>query len=303
MTRSMRSHPPSNYLFKIESFSLLAEANVENFKSDTFEAGGYQWRLVLYPNGNKRSNGSGYISLYLEIVTEKTADLSLDWEVDVDFKLFVFDQIRDQYLALKDMEEPVRRFYEMKKEWGFSQLLSQETFKNGDNGYLVEDRCIFGAELFIIEPTPKLGQLSMIKNPSEGTITWKIENFSSLHQKFYSSPVKSVGDTKWYLMVYPKGHVEGECTHLSLFLALAEPDKLPPQRQVYVKYNLRLRDQIKSNHFQFNAPAENWFSVSSKSWGYGKFVSLKDLKDSSKGYLVQDSLIVEAELLVISKLK
>ncbi|KAK9006676.1 hypothetical protein V6N11_019010 [Hibiscus sabdariffa] len=66
----MRSHPPGHYLFKIESFSLLAEANVENFKSDTFEAGGYQWRLVLYPNGNKRSNGSGHISLYLEIVIE-----------------------------------------------------------------------------------------------------------------------------------------------------------------------------------------------------------------------------------------
>ncbi|KAK9006678.1 hypothetical protein V6N11_019012 [Hibiscus sabdariffa] len=112
----MRSHPPGHYLFKIESFSLLAEANVENFKSDTFEAGGYQWRLVLYPNGNKRSNGSGYISLYLEIFIEKTQNFSLNWEVNVDFKLFVFDQIRDQYLIIKDMEVPVRRFYEMKKE-------------------------------------------------------------------------------------------------------------------------------------------------------------------------------------------
>ncbi|KAK8593888.1 hypothetical protein V6N12_045961 [Hibiscus sabdariffa] len=177
-------------------------------------------RLVLYPNGNKRSNGSGYISLYLEI--EKTENFSLHWEVNVDFKLFVFDQIRDQYLAIKDIEVPVRRFYEMKKEWGFSQLLSQETFKNGDNGYLVEDCCIFGAELLIIEPPPELGQLSMIKNPSGGTIRWKIENFSLLDQKVYYSPVQSVGDIKWYLMVYPKGHLEGEGTHFSCLIVEAE---------------------------------------------------------------------------------
>ncbi|KAK9006683.1 hypothetical protein V6N11_019017 [Hibiscus sabdariffa] len=299
----MRSHPPSHYLFKIESFSLLAEAKVENFKSDTFEAGGHQWRLVLYPNGNEKSNGSGHISLYLEIVIQETGDFSLDWEVNVDFKLFVFDQIRDQYLAIKDMEEPVRRFYGMKKEWGFSQLLSQETFKNGENGYLVEDCCIFGAELLIIEPPPELGQLSMVKNPSGGKITWKIENFSSLHQNFCYSPVQSVGDINWYLLVYPKGHLQGEGTHLSLFLELAEPDKLPPNRELYVKYDLRLRDQIKSNHFESETPIEKCFDRSTPSWGYPKFVRLKYLNDFSKGYMVKDSLIVEAKLLVISTVK
>ncbi|KAL4376287.1 hypothetical protein GQ457_02G028790 [Hibiscus cannabinus] len=305
------SHPPSHYMFKIESFSLLAEANVEYFKSDTFESGGHR-RLVLYPNGNEKSNGSGHISLYLEIVIEETGDFSLDWEVNVDFKLFVFDQIRDQYLAIKDMEVSVRRFYEMKKEWGFSQLLSQEAFKNGDNvililtgrwvpngpllntpnnGYLVEDCCIFGAELLIIETPPELEQLSMVKNPSGGTITWKIENSIRIFTILLYNP---------YFMVYPKGSLQGEGTHLSLFLALVEPDELPPQRQVYVKYNLRLRDQIKSNHFEFKAPVEKCYDISAPSWGYPKFVRLKDLKDTSKGYMVNDSLIVEAELLLIS---
>ncbi|KAL4377474.1 hypothetical protein GQ457_02G028730 [Hibiscus cannabinus] len=161
--------------------------------------------------------------------------------------------------------------------------LSQETFKNGDNGYLVEDCCIFGAELFIIAPTSKLGQLSMIKHPSGGTITWKIENFSLLHQICYYSPVKSV---------------EGEGTHLSLYLELAEPDKLAPNREFYVKYNLRLRDQIKSNHSESETPIEKCFDSSTPSWGYLKFVRLKYLNDLSKGYMVKD-----AELLVISTVK
>lgn len=36
-------------------------------------------------------------------------------------------------------------------------------------------------------------------------------------------------------------------------------------------------------------------------WGFEKFVSLADLKNSSKGFVVDDTLIVEAELLSFSK--
>ncbi|KAK8593882.1 hypothetical protein V6N12_045955 [Hibiscus sabdariffa] len=269
ITRTTRCHPPSHYLFKIEAFSLLVESKVDKFKSNAFEACGHQWRLVLYPTGNKKSNGGGYISLYLEI--EKSADLSLDWEVNVDFKLFVFDQIRDQYLVIKDMEVPIRRFYEMKTEWGFSQLLSQKTFKNAENGYLVDDCCTFGAEVLVIQRTPKV-EKAMVKKPIGGTITWKMHNFSKLDQNFYSSPVVSIDGIKWNLLVYPKGDTEAKDTHLSVFLELANP-------------------------------LEYRFTSSSTNWGYYKFVPLKDVYDSSKGYLVKDGLIVEAEFNLICKVE
>jgi hypothetical protein len=56
-------------------------------------------RLVLYPNGNKKSNGNGHISLYLAIAA--TDDLPLGWEVNVNIRFFVFDQIRDKYLTIQ----------------------------------------------------------------------------------------------------------------------------------------------------------------------------------------------------------
>ncbi|GMI78954.1 hypothetical protein like AT3G17380 [Hibiscus trionum] len=298
ITRTTRSLPPSHYLFKIEAFSLLFGANVDKYKSNAFEAGGHQWRLVLYPTGNKKSNGSGYISLYLEI--EKTANLSPDWEVNVDFKLFVFDQIRDQYLVIKDVEVPVRRFYEMKTEWGFSQFLSQKTFNDAANGYLVDDCCTFGAEVLLIQRPPKV-EKSVLKKHCGGTITWKMDNFSKLAREFYKSHVVSIDDIKWNLWVYPKGKSSSKGTHLSVFLDLAEPHTLPPKLQVYVKFKLRLRNQIKSIHME--ATAEVRFTPSTTSWGYSKFVSLKDVYESSKGYLVEDSLIVEAEFILISKVE
>ncbi|KAE8669017.1 putative Leucine-rich repeat protein kinase family protein [Hibiscus syriacus] len=298
ITRTTRDLPPSHYLIKIEAFSLLIEAKVEKYKSSAFHAGGHQWRLVLYPTGNKESNGNGYISLYLEI--ENTGNLSLDWEVNVEFKLFVFDQIRDLYMAVKDIEVPVRRFYELKTKWGFSQFLSQEAFNNVANGYLVDDCCILGAEVFVIQRPLKL-EKSVLQKPAGGTITWMIENFSNFDKEFYDSPVVTIEDIKWNLTVYPKGNYRSKDTHLSVYLKLSEPKTLQPMREVFVKQKLRLRNQIRSNHLEMIG--ENSFTTSKTSWGYPKFVSLEDLQDSSKGYMVRDSLIVEAEFILISKVE
>ncbi|GMI78958.1 hypothetical protein like AT3G17380 [Hibiscus trionum] len=297
ITRTTRGHPPSHYLFKIESFSLLVEERVEKYKSKTFEAAGHQWRLVLYPTGNKKSNGSDYISLYLEI--KKTANLSLDWEVNVDFKLFVFDQIRNQYLVIKDMDVPVWRFFEMKTEWGFSQFLSQKTFNDAANGYLVDDCCIFGAEVLVIQRTLKLEKAVLKKPCGRKIITLKMDNLSRLYQEFYRSAVVSIDDIKWYLRVYPKGHSIYKDTHLSAFLELVEPNTLPLKCEVYVKFKLRLMDQIKSNHSEMIG--ERRFTVSLACRGFHNFVALETLYDSSNGYMVKDSLIVEAEFLLVSK--
>ncbi|KAK0596216.1 hypothetical protein LWI29_013730 [Acer saccharum] len=46
-----RNAPPSHYLITIES-SLL-QASLQMFTSDEFDAGGYKWRLCIYPTGNK----------------------------------------------------------------------------------------------------------------------------------------------------------------------------------------------------------------------------------------------------------
>ncbi|KAF3963571.1 hypothetical protein CMV_012060 [Castanea mollissima] len=60
ITRSKRHLPPTHYMLKIESFSMLSET-AEKYESGVFEAGGHKWRLSLYPKGNKKMNGTGHI--------------------------------------------------------------------------------------------------------------------------------------------------------------------------------------------------------------------------------------------------
>ncbi|KAK7844191.1 ubiquitin carboxyl-terminal hydrolase 12 [Quercus suber] len=95
-------------------------------------------------------NGTDHISLYLSIVdTEKYC---LGWEVYATFKLFVFDQIRDKFLTIQDAEGMIRRFHDIKMEWGFDKFLPLDSFNFLPNGYLVNDCCVFGAEVFVHEP-------------------------------------------------------------------------------------------------------------------------------------------------------
>ncbi|KAJ6910137.1 hypothetical protein NC652_020974 [Populus alba x Populus x berolinensis] len=93
--------PPIHYMVKIELFSSLGKNAVETYESGVFEAGGYKWKLVLYPNGNKRNNVKDAISLYLAMVD--ASSLPRGWEVNVIFRLFLLDQNKDSYLVIQGM--------------------------------------------------------------------------------------------------------------------------------------------------------------------------------------------------------
>ncbi|XWS40771.1 hypothetical protein CRYUN_Cryun17cG0024200 [Craigia yunnanensis] len=299
--RVTRDLPPAHYLFNIESFSLLVDTRVEMYESQAFESGGHNWRLSLYPNGNKKSNGIGFISLYLQI--EETENFPRTWEVNVNLRFFVLDQIRDKYLTIEEGDGAIKRYYQMKMEWGIAQLLSLDHFKDASNGYLVDDCCTFGVEIFVIEQTGRLERLSMIKQPSNNTITFKLENYSKSYSDYYESGVQTIGDSKWRLVVYPRGLKTRTTTSLSVFLELAEAYKLPPKRKVYAQYKLRVKDQYNSNNNSESTVTPHWFTATSYQGGYPDLLSLWDLRDKSKGYLVYDTLIVEAEIIIVSKLK
>lgn len=52
----------------------------------------------------------------------------------------------------------------------------------------------------------------------------------------------------------------------------------------------------------FFLTVKRWFSsIEGEGYGDPRFLPLKDLYDASKGFLVNDTLIVEATILVMSK--
>ncbi|OMP09141.1 TRAF-like family protein [Corchorus olitorius] len=215
IVRITRDRQPEHFLLKIESYSMLCQT--EKYESGIFEAVGHKWRLCFYPKGNAKRGGEGHISLYLKLAD--TSNLPYGWEIIASFKVFVFDQLRDQYLIIEEHCETTRRFQETKSEWGLAKLLSLETFEDISNGYLVDDCFILGAEVFVSKHAGcRVECVSFINKPTDNFFTCEIENFSTLDKEYYESKHFIVQGTTWKIGIYPKGRTLQAKGGLSAFL-------------------------------------------------------------------------------------
>ncbi|CAN7025072.1 unnamed protein product [Brassica rapa subsp. trilocularis] len=294
VTRVWRDDRPSSKIVTIAGYSVI-KGRGEPYESSVFEAAGYKWRLVLYVTGNKNDGGNGYISLYVRM--EETESLRYGWEVNVDLKLFVHNPKQHKYLTVTD--GAVKRFNAANKEWGFGQLISLATFENTNQGYIVRDTCSFGAEILIVKPANQQEKVTFISNPPNNVFTWKILRFSNLEDKFYYSADFLVGDRYWRLGFNPKGSGGGRPHALPIFLYAQGFRSNAVATNTWGAVNLRLKNQRSSNHRQLYSAA--WYPIRS---GYGvgvnNIILMADLKDTSKGYLVNDAIIFEAEMVKVS---
>ena len=94
----------------------------------------------------------------------------------------------------------VKRFHFMKTQWGIPKFIDHETFNNPSNGYLVNDSCTFGVEVFIIKNTFKVESVSMISSPMKCKYSWKFNGVSRrTDQGLYESREFFGADYKWYV--------------------------------------------------------------------------------------------------------
>ncbi|CAM8995903.1 unnamed protein product [Rhodiola kirilowii] len=290
---SVRATCPGSYMFKIQSFSLLSEFvqksdAVECFTSPEFESGGHKWKLAVYPDGNKKLGVEDHISLYL-VVEDADID-SVESGIRVIFKMAVYDHFRDNFLTIQDNEG--KRFHGLKKEWGFARLISIERFKDAKNGYLVNDCCVFGVQICVVASGVRYGNLVMIKQPSDGIFTWKVDSFSALSGNV-TKEFKVQGH-QWKLQIYPNGGSSAEGTHLSMYLWL-----ISGSNKSYISCVLRVRDQVNDKHCE--KTFSQCFGEPQANWGILKFILLSDLRDKTRGFILNDSLIAEVEMKLISK--
>ncbi|KDO38594.1 hypothetical protein CISIN_1g047515mg, partial [Citrus sinensis] len=216
---------------------LAEEAIVEKYESGAFQARGHKWRqggiqfieakagkkfknsnrgrnkeeedsslFVCYNTHiikltgetcyiNKSKNVKDHISLYLAVAD--TSSLTFGWEVYAVFCLFLLYQNQDSYLVVQDAMGKERRFNGVKLEWGFDQFIPLEAFNDASNGYLVDDTCVFGAEVFVKERNIIKGEcLSMANITSSCKFVWMGENFSKLDERRQESQVFSAGEHK-----------------------------------------------------------------------------------------------------------
>ncbi|XP_065869945.1 MATH domain and coiled-coil domain-containing protein At2g05410-like isoform X1 [Euphorbia lathyris] len=292
--RGLRDVRPAHYLFKIDNFSSLLSTEIDKYESSDFEVSGYKWKLRLFPKGVNEDNK--HISLYL--VLSKSKSIPFHKEVNVYFKLFVYNQIHDKYLTVQDAKGRMSRFRGTKTEFGFDQLLALSVFNDASNGYLVDDCCIFGAEIFVVEPISKGELASVVKDLSNNTYTWNVEKVSELKQEIFAE-VFVIGGYKWSLFLYPNGHLEEKDKSLSLFLSLEED--LNPGHTLFVQFVLRVKDQLHGEHHE--KTAINYFSAPNDyySCGFFNLISLNKLNDVTKGYLINGAIILELKISLITK--
>ncbi|XP_031376430.1 MATH domain and coiled-coil domain-containing protein At3g58250-like [Punica granatum] len=293
--RLISDAPPAHYLFKIQSFSLLAKNGVDKYESGIFHAGGYKWKLILHPNGNKTMNVKDHVSVHLSLA--ETSSLPSSWEVYAVIRLFLLDQNKDNYFIVQDAMGKHRRFHWMKLESGFNQLIPLKTFADSRNGYLVDDTCVLGAEVFVSKErsTGKGESLVMIKDALSNNHYWKIDNFSKLDKEYYDSSIFLAGNYKWKIRFFPNGKGSGLGSYISLYLDLAETESLPPGTKVFAGLSLRILDQVQGRNYI--GKANHWFSASSRETGWARFMLLSSFKQL--GPLVKDSCWVEAEVSVL----
>ncbi|KAL2926641.1 Ubiquitin carboxyl-terminal hydrolase 12 [Bienertia sinuspersici] len=184
----LRDQPPEHCILKIDAFSklqgALSESKTNRIDSTEFKAGGYTWVLSVYPKGNKEEDGSDHLSLYVALIDKLQSCISLN----ASLRFFIYDQIRGNYLTFLDVRD--KRYDALKTEWGIPKLLPVDSFTNACNGFLVNDCCVFGAEILVRNGQVKRSILSHLEAKSERSYTWKIEDFSNLLNNRLESPTQ-----------------------------------------------------------------------------------------------------------------
>ncbi|KAK3194039.1 hypothetical protein Dsin_025349 [Dipteronia sinensis] len=131
---------PSDYLIKIKHSS-LGQLTSDKYCSDIFVVGGFKWILCIYPTGCKSKNVEDHISISLKLAD--TSSLPLGFELKVIFNFFLYNQDQNKYYSYQDMR--VRHYNELKLELGIPKFIDIKTFVDQENGYVISDKCVFGA--------------------------------------------------------------------------------------------------------------------------------------------------------------
>ncbi|PON82403.1 Ubiquitinyl hydrolase [Trema orientale] len=133
-----------------------------------------------------------------------------------------------------------------------------------------------------------------VEDPPTIKFTWTIDNFTRLNTKKHYSDVFVVGGYKWRILIFPKGN---NVDYLSMYLDVADSPTLPYGWSRYAQFSLAVVNQI-HNKYSIRKDTQHQFNARESDWGFTSFMPLSDLYDPSRGYLVNDTCVVEAEVAV-----
>ncbi|KAK2983400.1 hypothetical protein RJ640_001348 [Escallonia rubra] len=199
-----------------------------------------------------------------------------------------------------------KRFHPAKTEWGLDKLLPLCTFNDADNGFLADDWCVFGVELFLVCDTGEGESMSFVKDLEQTTHRWTIDNLlENINGKVLSEEFSVGGlhgDYKWCIRVYLNGARDASQEGGKFMSVDLQLDTNPqvPRVKVYAEYKLRIKhqfgkdDYVKEDRLWFCCP----FHCHRTSENFAAFMDYPTL---ANGFLSGDGhrVVVEAEIMNI----
>eukprot|EP00276_Gloeochaete_wittrockiana_P025078 CAMPEP_0184369250 /NCGR_PEP_ID=MMETSP1089-20130417/162136_1 /TAXON_ID=38269 ORGANISM="Gloeochaete wittrockiana, Strain SAG46.84" /NCGR_SAMPLE_ID=MMETSP1089 /ASSEMBLY_ACC=CAM_ASM_000445 /LENGTH=679 /DNA_ID=CAMNT_0026711675 /DNA_START=66 /DNA_END=2105 /DNA_ORIENTATION=+ len=127
--------------------------------------------------------------------------------------------------------------------------------------------------------------------PFFAKFTMTLKAFSTITEKtVYSEPVL-LGGYFWRLSVYPSGETDG---YFALFLIIANAQSLVAGWTCSVNNSLTVVNHLDPAKSIMKESTKIRFKEGAPSWGYPKFMTMAELRDPSKGFLVDDALELRA---------
>ncbi|XP_031383026.1 MATH domain and coiled-coil domain-containing protein At3g44800-like [Punica granatum] len=130
------------------------------------------------------------------------------------------------------------------------------------------------------------------RSPSSGSYTWRINYFSLMTQKKYYSDVFTVGGCRWRILIFPKGN---NSDYFAIYLDVPDSATLPSgwAREVFMTFTMvNQHDQSRST----KKDTRHRFNAREVDWGFALYKPLTELRDRTKGFLINDAVIVKAEV-------
>ncbi|GAB4838895.1 hypothetical protein Ancab_039867 [Ancistrocladus abbreviatus] len=204
--RSSRSGelPPAHYKLDINSFSLLTSSlPVGSHSFESTEFSVGGYRWAIQIYPHGNEKENG--DGHISIYLRLCDKLKSGSVINVIFRALVYDYERNKYLV-------------------------------------IQDRCTFGAEVFIINATiPTSAEVCNMESGRDRSYTWRIERFSELPNSAYS-PEFTVEGRTWKLNAWPGGCGTQKGKSFSLYLCLCQYADLAAGNKLYVEYELHLKN-------------------------------------------------------------
>ncbi|XP_042400617.1 uncharacterized protein LOC121990573 [Zingiber officinale] len=276
------------FRWMIDGFSTIANQGAATYYSGSFTACGFSWKLRL--ESVLEEDGEKYMGLYL---SHDDAD-SKNPVIKAIYKLFIYDQLHAEHVQ-KEGED----YFHSKSHDGFCCKIALNKFNSSKSGLLVNDCCIFGAEVLeaFACKLDKEGiheSLSLKKDLTARIYTWVIKDVSKSKDRLLSETV-AAGGYNWRISLYP--NLASFKDFFAMFLIMDNASNLGSKTRVYVDFSFCLLDQHNAKHWKRSV--KHLFSSESANWGWRDFLSWNDVQDPSRGFLRNETCIVEASIVVL----